>query len=366
MSRRDEHTAAESGSPARWAARAALMVLLSCFATETRADITSFLPGSDREARPCRFDSISTGRPPGAEATRVELGLRVLDLIRVDDAAQTFSLDFVVFADWQDQRLGRQVGERGPCTLALERVWNPALALVGKRDIRPELEDRVVVKSDGSVRYMQRFIGSLRSTADLRDFPLDARELTIRFVAAGYSPHDVAFVGDEERTGLLPGPSVTDWILGEAALTVETYALEAGSQSLASIRYTIPARRRAGAFANRFGIPLLLIVMMSWIPFWISPEALGPRLSLASLAMLNVIAFQLVLRGLLPPVAYLSRADWIASGAMILVFTALVESAAAGVLYMRGRADLSQRLDRLSRAAAPLATIGLLVLSAGL
>lgn len=345
--------------------RIALVVLVCCFASATRADASGLLPGLRGDDQPCSFDSVPTSRPPGAE-TRVELGIRVLDLIDVDDAKQTLSLDFVLSAHWQDPRLGQQVGELGSCTLPLDRVWDPALALDGERDIRLGRPQQVVVSDDGTVRYVQRFIGTVRSTGNLRDFPFDAREFAIQIVAVGYSPDEVVFVMDEEQTDFLPDPSVTDWTLGEQAVTVEPYALEGGSRSLASIRFATPANRRAGFFLNRLGVPALLIVMMSWISFWIPPDAFAPRLSLGALSMLNAIAFQLVLLDMLPPVSYLTRADWIASGVNILIFAALLESAAAGILCTRGRAELALRLDRLSRVAAPVTLIGLLALSMAL
>ena len=342
------------------------LFIASCFATSVAAaDAFSFFRGSGALAqtvKPCSFESLSTTRPNVAEGgTQVQIGVRVLDLIEIDDVKQAMTLDFVLFARWQDDAVARQLAGQRSCQLALHSVWNPGLRVVGERELHSKLEEVVVVASDASVTYMQRFIGSLRATANLRAFPIDSRTLRIRIVAPGYGPQEVQFVPDSAHTGLEPDPSVTNWVLDRETSEVVPYSVE-NLGELASFTFSIEARRRPNVYAWRLGIPILLIVLMSWLPFWIPPTEVGARNSLASLAMLNMIAFQVVLRSMLPPVPYLTRADWISTAALILIFLALVESAATGVLELRGKSQRAGTINRISRLAFPVVALGLVLI----
>ena len=43
--------------------------------------------------------------PDPSKPTRVEVGIYILDLVKIDGAAQAMSLDLVVSARWKDSRL---------------------------------------------------------------------------------------------------------------------------------------------------------------------------------------------------------------------------------------------------------------------
>ena len=342
------------------------LFIASCLAASAAdADAFSFFHSSGALAqtvKPCGFESLSTTRPKVTEGrTQVQIGVRVLDLIEIDDVKQAMTLDFVLFARWQDDAVARQLAGQRSCQLALHSVWNPGLRVVGERELHSKLEEVVVVASDGSVTYMQRFIGSLRATANLRAFPTDSRTLRVRIVAPGYGPQEVQFVPDSAHMGLEPDPSVANWVFDRVTSEVAPYSVE-NLGELASFTFSIEARRRPDVYAWRLGIPILLIVLMSWLPFWIPPTELGSRNSLASLAMLNMIAFQVVLRSMLPPVPYLTRADWISTAALILIFLALVESAATGVLELRGKSQRAGTINRISRLAFPVVALGLVLM----
>ena len=57
---------------------------------------------------------------------------------------------------------------------------------------------------------------------------------------------------------------------------------------------------------------------------------------------------------MLPPVPYFTRADWLSSGILILVFLALIEAAASGVVHLQGRSIAARRINTVSRLVFPL------------
>jgi hypothetical protein len=336
-----------------------LLVLATLFATPAAGDVLGFFRGGHADQgkplTPCAFESIPTARPH-RDPTLISIGVRVLDIIAVDDVRQQATLDFVLYAHWRDARLSNHLDAKERCTLPLGAVWNPNLQLLGERDIQRRFPEMVVVAPDG-VTMHQRLHGTLRATSDLRAFPFDERVLGIRFVAVGLGPKQVEFRPVPERMGLEPNRSVTDWDFVSESTVIATYDVPEMKASFASFEYQIAAERRSSTIVQKLGIPLVLIVLMSWIPFWLDFSILSARLSIASLAMLNAIAYQLVLRSSLPPVPYLTSADWASVCALLLVFLALLENAIAGILEMRDRTTIARSLDVFSRLAFPALTV---------
>ena len=54
---------------------------------------------------------------------------------------------------------------------------------------------------------------------------------------------------------------------------------------------TFEARRYPGYFISKVILPLIFIVAMSWVVFWIDPES-GTRVSVSVTAMLTLIAYR--------------------------------------------------------------------------
>ena len=106
-------------------------------------------------------------------------------------------------------------------------------------------------------------------------------------------------------------------------------------------------------------VPLVLIVMMSWIVFWIDPSEAAIQISVAATSMLTLIAYRFIVDGLVPRVSYLTRLDWLIVLSTILVFVTLVEALVTSVLHEQGRTEEGRRLDRISRVIFPAVFLAL-------
>ena len=83
-------------------------------------------------------------------------------------------------------------------------------------------------------------------------------------------------------------------------------------------------------------------------------ELYATSVHISLLSMLTLIAFEFALGNLLPRVSYLTRVDIFALGCLILVFLALVETVAGGVLAGKERHAFAQGLHRGSRWGFPI------------
>ena len=311
--------------------------------------------------------AVATGNGPGesaglrpdpeGRATRVSIGIYVVDVAEIEDAKRTFTADVYVTLRWKDPRLARPEASRR--SLPLTSVWHPALLILNQRSVNRVLPEVVTVDQQGHVEYRQRFQGTFSVSLDLRNFPLDEQILTVRFVSPGQSPAQLELVPDE-RSGRAQAFSMLDWTVDPPTSHADPLVTPDGSE-IAGFTYALTARRRAGAYVFQFVIPLTFIVCMSWAPFWMATDQLGPRQGIAVTSMLTVIAYRFILVNQLPRVAYLTRFDYLILGCTTLVFLVLVEVLAAHGRVARGHPERARRLDVGSRAIFPVLYLLLLI-----
>jgi len=145
---------------------------------------------------PVQQDATLTRPTAAAGPTEVRVGMYVIDIERIDNARQQYAVDFVVDLLWSDPRLAAAPGRR-----SINEVWHPQAILFNQRGLQTLLPEMVEVEPDGSVRYLQRYYGSLAAPLDLRDFPFDIQALPITIVSVVYGPDHVRFAFAPELSG---------------------------------------------------------------------------------------------------------------------------------------------------------------------
>ena len=100
-------------------------------------------------------------------------------------------------------------------------------------------------------------------------------------------------------------------------------------------------------------IPLVLILAMSWVVFWIDPTESGTQISVAITTMLTLIAYRFAIGTALPKVSYLTRLDYFILISTVLVYATLVEVVVTSTLAKRGKLERARKIDRWSRWLFP-------------
>ena len=62
------------------------------------------------------------------------------------------------------------------------------------------------------------------------------------------------------------------------------------------------ASRQTGYYVLKVILPLVLIVIMSWVVFWIDPNEPGTQISVAVTSILTLVAYRFMIDSLLPNV----------------------------------------------------------------
>jgi hypothetical protein len=320
--------------------RAGLLALLILAGTANGLAVAS--GSGSGESAPVRPD-------PEDRATRVSVGIYLVDIAEIDDAKQTFTADVYVVFHWKDARLAAEESARR--ILPLTSVWHPALLIINQRSVNRLVSEVVSVDRQGNVEHSERYQGTFSVSLNLRNFPLDEQNFAVWIVNPSLSPKELELVADE-RSGRANEFSIIDWAIGQPTNRADALVTPDGRE-IASFVCTFTGRRRAGAYVYQFVIPLTFIVCMSWAPFWMAPDQLGPRQGIAVTSMLTVITYRFVLANQLPRVAYLTRFDILLLGCTALVFLVLAEVVAAHGFMTRQRPRQARRLDVWSRVVFP-------------
>jgi hypothetical protein len=96
-------------------------------------------------------------------------------------------------------------------------------------------------------------------------------------------------------------------------------------------------RRDIGFFLIQVYIPSILIVILSWVSFWLNIDATPARVSMGLLTVLTMTTQSTGANASLPRVSYIKAIDLWMSTCLIFVFTALLEFAVVNVISRSGK-----------------------------
>ena len=315
--------------------------------------LLSLTPGVANVVKSLQLRPDQPGLP-----TRVHIALYILNIEKIDNIEQNFTIDFALRLKWKIPNIGssREI-------IPLTELWHPNIQIYNQRDLDKLLPESVKILPGDTVRYTQRYRGELSSFLDFHSFPFDKQKLTLTLLSFGYTPEEVNLVF--ESVGSADKYSISGWEvkLGQAEVsTLNAEFIQGSNQTvvLPRFEYYLEAERHINFYWWKIVAPLAIIVFLSWAVFWIDPTQIGPQLGLSATSILTLIAFLLRLEHLLPHVSYLTHMDYFIFSVLSLVFMAYLEALVGSTIALRGNKDFALKLDRWARGIFP--TIFLLII----
>lgn len=113
--------------------------------------------------------------------------------------------------------------------------------------------------------------------------------------------------------------------------------LSAGNFSCLRVDFNL--QRSIGFYIVHIYVPSVLIVILSWVSFWLNVDAIPARISLGVLTVLTLTTQGSLAIASLPRVSYIKAIDVWMAVCLFFVFAALLEFAGTNVMYrsyMRG------------------------------
>jgi hypothetical protein len=299
---------------------------------------------------------------PGTEGgpTQVSVGIWIADITSIDSAQQSFNAEIALVLRWKDPRLAHT--GVGVVRYPIEQVWHPRVSIVNETNtVSRKFPDQAEVEPDGRVIYRQHYAGAFSQPLRLRSFPFDRQTFRIQFVAVRYRPNEVQLVPDQEwldnglkqAGGIAPSITLPDWTIENWNTKALNYALAPGFEYSGYV-FEFTASRNVQHYIWKVILPLVLIVMMSWAVFWITPNDAGPQISIAVTSMLTLIAYRFSIDNQLPRLPYTTNLDAFILMSTVLVFFSFIEVLVTTILENEKRNRLAKTIDRFCRAIFPV------------
>lgn len=278
----------------------------------------------------------------GGPPLSVGMDLRIASFDSISEVNMDYTLTLYLNQYWRDERL-QFSKENYELTLSgdfAERIWVPDTFFANdKNSFLHEVTEKnkmVRLSADGNIAYGMRFTTTLACMMDLHNYPLDSQNCTVEIESYGYTVDDVVM-----HWGPNPVVGVNDADLPQFSIvryetTDRSEVLATGTYQRLSLSFEL--KRNIGYFIFQTYLPSILIVMLSWVSFWINHEATSARVALGITTVLTMTTISTGVRSSLPRISYVKAIDIYLVMCFVFVFAALLEYAAVNYTYWGARA----------------------------
>ncbi|CAH1106182.1 unnamed protein product [Psylliodes chrysocephalus] len=278
----------------------------------------------------------------GGEPLLVGMDLTIASFDAISEVNMDYTITLYLNQYWKDERLAFSSDDE-ILTLSgdfAEKIWVPDTFFANdKNSFLHDVTERnklVRLNGDGFIVYGMRFTTTLACMMDLHYYPLDSQNCTVEIESYGYTVVDVVMYwkstpvrGVEEAE--LPQFTIMGWETNDRKERLAT-----GTYQRLSLSFKL--QRNIGYFIFQTYLPSILIVMLSWVSFWINHEATSARVALGITTVLTMTTISTGVRSSLPRISYVKAIDIYLVMCFVFVFAALLEYAAVNYTYWGARA----------------------------
>lgn len=223
-----------------------------------------------------------------------------------------------------------------------------------------EKNKMVRLAGDGSITYGMRFTTTLSCQMDLHYYPLDSQNCTVEiesctwvnplkslflcvkmkmfynFCADGYTVADVVMYWKTPGVMGVEDVKIQQFRIVGYETNDRIESLATGVYQRLSLSFEL--KRNVGFFIFQTYLPSILIVMLSWVSFWINHESPPARVALGITTVLTMTTISTGVRSSLPRISYVKAIDIYLVMCFVFVFAALLEYAAVNYMFWAAKA----------------------------
>lgn len=292
-----------------------------------------FVYGYDKRVRP------NYSGPPAL----VNVSFHIIGISSVDEVQMDFTTDFYFRQKWFDPRLEFDpVGEVDELCVGAEfaeKIWLPDTFFANEKTAtfhKATTENTFIrIAHNGRVYRSIRLTVTCSCPMDLQYFPMDRQRCKIEIESYGYNTRDIDY----------------RWERGDASVSLNTkielpqfkilgFKMGQELQNLSSGDYIrlyceIHFVRSMGYYLIQIYIPASLIVMISWVSFWLHRNATPARVALGVTTVLTMTTLMSSTNAALPKISYIKSIDVFLGTCFVMVFASLLEYASVGYIGKR-------------------------------
>ncbi|XP_065075207.1 glutamate-gated chloride channel isoform X3 [Ochlerotatus camptorhynchus] len=293
-------------------------------------------------------------RPSGINGTDgpavVRVNIFVRSISKIDDVTMEYSVQLTFREQWLDERLKfDDIGGRLKYLTLTEanRVWMPDLFFSNEKEghfhniIMPNVYIRIFPY--GSVLYSIRISLTLACPMNLKLYPLDRQVCSLRMASYGWTTADLVFLWKEgDPVQVVKNLHLPRFTLEKFLTDYCNSKTNTGEYSC--LKVDLLFKREFSYYLIQIYIPCCMLVIVSWVSFWLDQGAVPARVSLGVTTLLTMATQTSGINASLPPVSYTKAIDVWTGVCLTFVFGALLEFAL--VNYASRSADRAADIQR--------------------
>nr|APC26106.1 GABA receptor alpha-like protein [Homarus americanus] len=316
----------------------------------------SFRSGEVRQITPSKnisklLDNLLEGydqtlRPSfGGDPTTVEIDIEVRSMSQISEMDMTYSMDCYFRQSWVDERLAFSDLEEA-FTLSvsvLDKLWKPDTFIYNGKKSYVHLittpNKFIRLYQNGRILYSSRLTINANCPMNLHDFPMDTQRCPLKLGSFAYTTQDVIYRWNENRQVVI----ASDLMLSQFDLIATPSGFENTTRragEFSTLLASFHLQRHMGNFMITVYGPCVLLVVLSWVSFWLNREATSDRISLGITTVLTMTFLGLEARTDLPKVPYSTALDlfvWLSYG---FIFATIIEFAFVHVFTKVGSGEV--------------------------
>ncbi|XP_049808897.1 glutamate-gated chloride channel isoform X5 [Schistocerca nitens] len=290
----------------------------------------------DQILGPGRYDARI--RPSGINGTAdnptiVKVNIFLRSISKIDDYKMEYSVQLTFREQWMDERLKFNdfKGKIKYLTLTdANRVWMPDLFFSNEKEghfhniIMPNVYIRIFPY--GSVLYSIRISLTLSCPMNLKLYPLDRQVCSLRMASYGWTTDDLVFLWkDGDPVQVVKNLHLPRFTLEKFLTDYCNSKTNTGEYSC--LKVDLLFKREFSYYLIQIYIPCCMLVIVSWVSFWLDQSAIPARVSLGVTTLLTMATQTSGINASLPPVSYTKAIDVWTGVCLTFVFGALLEFA---------------------------------------
>ncbi|XP_004605719.2 gamma-aminobutyric acid receptor subunit rho-1 [Sorex araneus] len=291
----------------------------------------------------------------GGPAVPVGVDVQVESLDSISEVDMDFTMTLYLRHYWKDERLAFPSSSNLSMTFdgrLVKKIWVPDMFFVhSKRSfIHDTTTDNVMlrVQPDGTVLYSLRVTVTAMCNMDFSRFPLDTQTCSLEIESYAYTEDDLMLYWKKGNDSLKTDEriSLSQFLIQKFHTTTKlAFYSSTGWYNRLYINFTL--RRHIFFFLLQTYFPATLMVMLSWVSFWIDRRAVPARVPLGITTVLTMSTIITGVNASMPRVSYIKAVDIYLWVSFVFVFLSVLEYAAVNYLTTVQERKERKRPDKL-------------------
>ncbi|CAJ0957051.1 unnamed protein product, partial [Mesorhabditis belari] len=294
-------------------------------------------------------------RPPGINLTLpgshgpvvVAVNMLIRSISKIDDVNMEYSVQMTFRESWVDGRLAYGIlwekDDNLPEFIILtagQQIWMPDSFFQNEKMAQKHNIDKpnvlIRIHKDGRILYSVRISMVLSCPMHLQYYPMDVQTCFIDLASYAYTTEDIEYVWkDKDPVQLKEGlnSSLPSFQLKKVGVDYCTSKTNTGTYSC--LRTILELKRQFSYYLLQLYVPSTMLVIVSWVSFWLDRSAVPARVTLGVTTLLTMTTQASGINAKLPPVSYTKAIDVWIGACLTFIFGALLEF--AWVTYISSR-----------------------------